>query len=249
MRKFNYSSLKAGLLALLLASCTAQAGIVIGGTRFIYAQDSEGLSVSVFNQSTEAWLVNTKIYKGGEWLGAESGPTADTPFIATPPLFLLSGGRENKIRIIRAGGNMPQDRETLFTLSIATIPSGKASPNSLQMAIRSALKLFYRPSGLKGSPEQAYTKLLWSRKGSAVVVENPTPYYVTLFQLNAAGHEIDEAGIVAPFAQRTASWCGQTAICRIQWQSINDYGRVLPPVSLDVSSSSPASISDRGQSK
>ncbi len=242
MRKFNYFPVKTGLLMLMLISSLAQAGVVIGGTRFIYAEKSQGLSVSVFNRSDESWLVNTKITNGGSWPGAESAPAAEVPFIVTPPLFLLNGNHDNKIRIIRTGGEMPQDRETLFTLSIAAIPSGKAVPNSLQMAIRSGLKLFYRPAGLKGNPEQAYTQLKWSRAGNQVIVENPTPFYVTLFQLNAAGKTVDEAGIVAPFARRTAQWCGEATTCQIQWQSINDYGRVMPPVSVTVNGSTAVSV-------
>jgi len=229
MRKFNIFSLNAGLLLLMLFSSLVQAGVVIGGTRFIYAQKSQGLSVSVFNRSDESWLVNTKVTRGGSWPGAETPSAAEALFIATPPLFLLNGGRDNKIRIIRAGGDMPQDRESLFTLSIAAIPSGKAVPNSLQMAIRSGMKLFYRPEGLKGNPEKAYTQLKWSRAGDQVVVENPTPYYVTLFQLNGNGQAFNDAGMVAP-------------ACQLQWQSINDYGRLMPPVSLTLNGNAAVSV-------
>lgn len=242
MRKFNIFFLKAGLLLLMLFSSLVQAGVVIGGTRFIYAQKSQGLSVSVFNRSDESWLVNTKVTRGGSWPGADTPSAVEAPFIATPPLFLLNGGRDNKIRIIRAGGDMPQDRESLFTLSIAAIPSGKAAPNSLQMAIRSGMKLFYRPEGLKGNPEKAYTQLKWSHKGQQLTVMNPTPYFVTLFQLNVNGHSLDDAGMVAPFSLRSENWCGDESNCQLRWQSINDYGRVMPPVSLTLNGNTAVSV-------
>lgn len=57
---------------------------------------------------------------------------------------------------------LPADRESLFTLSIAAIPSGKPEANRVQMAFRSALKLLYRPEGLAGNPQQAYRHLIWS---------------------------------------------------------------------------------------
>lgn len=228
--------------ALMLVSVFAQAGVVIGGTRFIYGEKQQSITVSVRNKSAAPFLLNTKILAGGTWEGSAEPTVTKPPFIATPPLFSLAGGRENNIRIVRTGGSLPSDRESLFTLSIASIPSSKAGPDTVQMAVRSGLKLFYRPAGLKGNPEQAYTQLKWSRAGDQVVVENPTPYYVTLFQLNANGRAFNDAGMVAPFARRTTQWCREATTCQIQLQSINDYGRVMPPVSVTVSGSTAVSV-------
>ncbi len=85
------------------------------------------------------------------------------------------------MRVVYTGGPLPADRESLFTLSIAAIPSGKPEANRVQMAFRSALKLLYRPEGLAGNPQQAYRHLIWSLTPDGATVRNPTPYYVTLF--------------------------------------------------------------------
>ncbi len=45
------------------------------------------------------------------------------PFLITPPLFRLDAKQENVLRIIRTGGNLPADRESLFWLNIKSIPS------------------------------------------------------------------------------------------------------------------------------
>lgn len=235
----------AGVLA--LASTSVQAGVVIGGTRFVYGDKQQSITVSVRNKSSIPYLLNTKILPGGNWVGAEKMSTAQIPFVATPPLFVLQGGRENKIRLIRTGGSLPSDRESLFTLSIASIPSGKAGSESVQMAIRSAMKLIYRPAGLNGDPENAYAQLEWSRTDNMVMVKNPTPYYVTLFQLNANGHSVDEAGVVAPFSQRTENWCDASEVCHLRWQTVNDYGHVMPAVALAVSGSTPTSAAGQYQ--
>ncbi len=66
------------------------------------------------------------------------------------------------MRVVYTGAPLPADRESLFTLSIAAIPSGKPEANRVQMAFRSALKLLYRPDGLAGNPQQAYRHLIWS---------------------------------------------------------------------------------------
>lgn len=65
-------------------------------------------------------------------------------------------------------------------------------------------------------------------------VQNPGPYYVTLFSLKANGRPIDTAGVVAPFSTRKTDWCQRVTRCEVRWQSINDYGRVLPPIAANV---------------
>lgn len=184
----------------LLPIPVAQAGVVIGGTRFIYHAQMPTLSVPVSNTSSESWLIDSHIQSARRW----------------------------------TGDALPPDRESLFTLSIAAIPSGKPGDHHVQMAFRSALKLIYRPAGLAGNPQQAYRGLRWTLTPEGLSVQNPGPYYVTLFSLKANGRPIDTAGVVAPFSTRKTDWCQRATRCEVRWQSINDYGRVLPPIAANV---------------
>lgn len=102
------------------------------------------------------------------------------------------------------------------------------------MAFRSALKLLYRPEGLVGDPQQAYRHLVWKLTPDGATVRNPTPYYVTLFLLRANERAQNNAGVIAPFATRQTDWCRHTVRCTVRWQSINDYGRVMPPQTVDL---------------
>lgn len=222
------------ILGLLCYTTLAQAGVVIGGTRFVYGESARAISISVFNKSPSTALIETRVTPGGTWPGVTSSSEDTVPFIATPPLFALAARHENKIRLVLLDNSLPKDRESLFTLSIAAIPSGKEENNSVQVAVRSRLKLFYRPSGLKGDPQQAYQRLRWNITSSGLVVNNPTPWYVTLFNLHVAGEEVDNAGVVAPFSQRQTEWCRGRPTCSVRWQTLNDYGRVMPPAALTV---------------
>ncbi len=60
--------------------------------------------------------------------------------------------KENTLRIIDATNNqLPQDRESLFWMNVKAIPSmdkSKLSDNTLQLAIISRIKLYYRPAKL-----------------------------------------------------------------------------------------------------
>ncbi|EEJ1823379.1 molecular chaperone [Salmonella enterica] len=208
-------------LALAFLSVQAQAGIVIGGTRVIYDGDKKETSASVRNpEKSGVYLVQSWVDSGGQG--------GKTPFIVTPPLFRINPGEENMLRIVRTGGNLPQDRESVFWLNVKSIPATDDSQpriNVLQVVVKSRLKLFYRPAGLEGQPESAYHQLSVARSGNRLTVSNPTPYYVTLFTLKVDGQEIKEADMVPPRGSVTFPLPSGPATS-VSWQAISDYGGV-----------------------
>ncbi|MGV4091004.1 fimbrial biogenesis chaperone [Citrobacter freundii] len=210
-------------LALLLAFFTvqAQAGIVIGGTRVIYDGDKKESSASIRNpEKSSVYLVQSWVDSGEQ--------NAKAPFIVTPPLFRINPGEENILRIVRTGGNLPQDRESVFWLNVKSIPAtddSKPRTNVLQVVVKSRLKLFYRPAGLDGRPETAYHQLSVARSGNRLIISNPTSYYVTLFTLKVDGQEIKDADMVPP--KGSASFTLSSAsVSSVSWQAISDYGGV-----------------------
>lgn len=211
-----------------LWSAWAHADVLVGGTRFVYAEQAQnGIAVPLRNLGRQASLIKTQIIPFPAEGQGKYGSPETVPFVPTPPLFVLGAGHENTLRIRYTGG-LPTDRESIYQLIIAAIPAGKPESNSLQIAVRTRLKLFYRPKGLNADPAQAYTHLRWHRIGHSVIVENPTPYYVTLVNLKANGQPIPDAGMVPPFGNRTTSWCHGLTHCQLQWQALSDYGRVMP---------------------
>lgn len=226
--------------ALSLFSLYSHAGMVVGGTRFVFSADEHGKSIPVKNTGKEGFLVKSQIVadNGNELSGMVNerpGNNAreDNPFVITPPLFLLGAGKSNQLRLeCLSCQSLPADRESLFRLGISAIPGGKPAVNSVQLAVRSTFKLFYRPKGLPGEPGRAYQQLQWKREGKSVVVRNPTPYYVTFFELTVNNKEVHHSGMVAPYSSRTQDWCPATGSCEIQWKSINDFGGITPAWSI-----------------
>lgn len=202
---------------------TAHASVILSGTRFIFRGNQESLSFRVLNQDDKDYLVLTKIVRGNTVAG-------EPVFIATPPLFRLKAKHENSVRIAKVGGNLPSDRESLFWLSVASIPptARDAQNNTLQIAVRNKMKLFYRPTGLNADPAEAYKKITLERSGNAIKVTNPTPYYITLVNIVVAGKSVNDPPMLAPFSSQTQNWCAAQNTCLIQWQAINDYGSVVP---------------------
>lgn len=93
------------------------------------------------------------------------------------------------------GSPLPQDRESLYWFNLLEIPpqpDAKNNENYLQFAVRSRLKFFFRPAGLKADPAKVAEQLQWHLESSSepvLAVHNPTPYHVTLSSVRLAGHE------------------------------------------------------------
>jgi P pilus assembly chaperone PapD len=211
------------VLALLLALLCgpAESGIVIGGTRVIYNGDKKEASLSIRNPNkSNVYLVQSWVDSG------EQGRKA--PFIVTPPLFRINADEENLLRIIRTGGGLAQDRESVFWLNVKSIPAmddSVARSNMLQVVIKSRIKLFYRPGGLPGEPGSAYQNLRFTHRGNRLTVTNPTPYYVTLFTLKVDGKEVKDIDMVPPLGNASFT-LPSAAVSRVSWQAISDYGGV-----------------------
>ncbi|WP_283603429.1 fimbrial biogenesis chaperone [Serratia proteamaculans] len=212
--------MKYGLAALcggvMMLSSLAQAGVVVGATRLVYDGDKKESSLSVNNPDGLPYLIQS-------WVEPQEGSSEKAPLILTPPLFRLDAGRQNVLRVVRVGGALPEDRETLYWLNVKSIPSAERRDNTLQIAIKTRLKLIFRPTGLKGLPEDATGKLTWHRKRAQLEVKNPTPFYMNFQSVTVNGREVKDATYVAP--QSTASFTlPASAGNAITWRIINDFG-------------------------
>lgn len=223
--------IKVTFLGMVAFSITlsAQAGVAIGGTRFVYEESKPQLSITLENSDSRSYLIKTQVRTPEHIEGIEQQVSRHIPFVATPPLFVLAAGKQNKLRLISDGEGVAHNKESLFDLIITAIPSSEEikTTNTVQVAVRSHLKLFYRPASLKGNPEKAYQQLRWLRLENGLKVENPTPFYVTLFDVRVNGQRVMEPGMISPFSTQIRAWCTKTPDCIISWKSLNDFGKIL----------------------
>lgn len=233
--------LGAALLALVCAlPLASQANVIISGTRVVFpAQDGE-VTVRLTNDNATPALIQAWVDAGDEHSTASS---ANTPFVLTPPLFRMDAHKDQSLRIM-AGPDMhlPADRESLFWLNVLEIPpkptslENPSAQNMLQLALRSRLKMFYRPANLQGDPNKAAAAITWKAvkdaQGIALELTNPTPYHVTIsgFSLQVAGKSYvnEAADMVAPMStlrMRVKDLAQLPAAnTALSFDAINDYG-------------------------
>lgn len=207
--------------SLLLLTSAAHAGITIGGTRVVYPENKKESSIGITNPDNLDYLVQS-------WVETEDKTREKAPFLITPPLFRLDAKQNNVLRIIRTGGSLPADRESLFWLNIKSIPSSSRNDNSntLQIAIKTRIKLLYRPSDITGKPEDVASKLTWHKQGNQLVVDNPTPFYMNFQEITLDGKKIDKVTYASPKGETHFAIPGNISAHAVSWKIINDYGGI-----------------------
>ncbi|VXC35904.1 molecular chaperone [Pseudomonas sp. 8O] len=169
-------------------------GLSFSQLRIVYpAHASKGVSLKIHNTSDGAYLVQSWVRPVSPETGSVDLTWAGKPkmpFIVTPPLSRLEAHSEHVLRIRYTGQALPQDRESIFFVSLRALPAQPPTPDAdrVVMTVVTNLKLFYRPAGLA---EEAITnasrQLRFRREGNQLIAINPTPYWLTFASLSL-GH-------------------------------------------------------------
>ncbi|WP_240660484.1 fimbria/pilus periplasmic chaperone [Serratia marcescens] len=168
----------------------AQAAIALDRTRVIFDGSQNSVSLNVSNQNKQL------PYLAQGWIEDEQGNKIQSPLTVLPPVQRIEPGKPSQVKIqaLPAAKLLNQDRETLYYFNLREIPPKSTKPNTLQIALQTRIKLFYRPASIgmdnKAVPPQEQMTL--TKQGDKYVVNNPTPYYVTIVD---AGSKKDGPGV------------------------------------------------------
>jgi len=240
MTSINRIACGLGLVAALLAG-SAGASVTVGGTRVVYPLENREVTVKLTNDRAEPSLVQVWMDKGN----ADAKPgEASAPFLITPPIFRMDSKKSQTLRMMYTGDALPQDKESVFWLNVLDVPPNTAKNvdvNTLQFAFRTRIKVFPRPKGLPGTPDDAAGKVSWTvvpaadKKGFEVKVTNPTAYYVSFSEIDVVGgsqtFENDVGGMVEPRGTAQFPIKNLNAVpanAHVKYKAISDFGGALP---------------------
>lgn len=188
----NGIKLALSVVALMLIAQQAQAAIALDRTRVIFNAGPKSMTLGISNQN------KSLPYLAQSWVEDAKGNKIEAPVMALPPVQRVEPGAKGQVKI-QATDNMdtlPQDRESLFYFNVREIPPKSSKPNTLQLALQTRVKMFYRPETLEikqGEDNEAQKKLTLTRQGDGYQLNNPTPYFVTIVAASASakGNAID----------------------------------------------------------
>lgn len=168
--------------ALVLGAITvqsAQAAIALDRTRVIYDGGEKSMSLNIENKN------KSLPYLAQAWIEDTNGQKITSPIMALPPIQRVEPGTKSQVKlqgVDAALHSLPQDRESIYYFNLREIPPKSNKPNTLQVALQTRVKMFYRPEAIKMAKDKnpAQEKLTLTRTGNGYTVNNPTPYYVTV---------------------------------------------------------------------
>jgi chaperone protein EcpD len=161
---------------------SSHAAVLIYGTRVVYSEDSRETLVRLSNEGTVPLLIQSWLDTG------EDKPVEQqqVPFVITPPVFRMNAHQGQVLRISYTGEALPKGKESVFWLNILEIPpkpTATGQKNTLQIAVRNRIKLFFRPTALADGPKDLVRQLQWQVSGegehTSVTVRNPTPFFAS----------------------------------------------------------------------
>ena len=175
-------------LVLLMLSQTGNVNAAIGldRTRVVFDGSKDAASMTITNNNTQL------PYLAQGWIEDEQGNKITSPLIVLPPVQRLEPGKKSQVKVqaLPAVKSLPQDRETVYYFNLREIPPRSDKANSLQIALQTRIKLFYRPASIVPSQQERsdpwQKQLILTREADDFQVNNPTPYYITLIDARSS---------------------------------------------------------------
>lgn len=228
MKRSSIKHLVGTLLLCALGAQQAQAAIALDRTRVIFEGGQKSVSLSVSNANKQL------PYLAQGWIEDADGKKITSPLVVLPPLQRIEPGAKSQLKVqaLPTIASLPQDRESLFYFNLREIPPRSDKPNSLQIALQTRIKLFYRPAALvppkEGQTAPWQEQLTLTREGDSYRANNPTPYFITLVD---AASSVDgetakdfEPTMVPPRGQVTLKGKASALGSNPVFTYINDYG-------------------------
>ncbi|MFI8415335.1 molecular chaperone [Serratia sp. NPDC078593] len=214
-------------------------GISFYVLRVIFPEkEKKGVTLTANNKTQNVYLMQSWIQPVDVKTGGVLPHDGQTPmpFIVTPPLQRLDPGDALTLRIRRTQVALPEDRESVFFISLKAIPLQQGQEQStvsqqLTLTVVSNLKLFYRPKSLepRAVAEVAH-QLRFRREGQRLIAENPTPYWLTFSRLKIGNDLLDKARlrVMVPPKGQQAYVLPDQAAGEVSWQLIDEDGWDTP---------------------
>ncbi|HIF9226739.1 TPA: fimbrial biogenesis chaperone [Photobacterium damselae] len=173
-------------ILLILTINTCYASVVINGTRFIYNEKDNNISLVLNNTKdtpvvVQAWL-DDGIHLNKNW---------NTPFLLDPAVFRIDGKHSQVIKIHKINHISSKNQEKIYYINILEIPPKNKGTNKniIKVAIKSRLKLLYRPKDITGNIIDSANNIKYKVENGKVIFINKSDFNIQLTSIFINGNE------------------------------------------------------------
>lgn len=164
--------------ATVLISASAYSAVTLDRTRVIFPGNEKSVNITITNDNpSEAYLAQT-------WIeDVQGNKLTQGAIMATPPLQRMEPKSSALIRLSTTAllNSLPQDKESVFYFNVREIPPRATETNTLQIALQSRVKLFYRPAAIVPESETKWAqKVTLTKTATGYRLNNTTPFHLTI---------------------------------------------------------------------
>ncbi|WP_369310902.1 molecular chaperone [Providencia rettgeri] len=212
------------MLFSMMPGLSAAKGVSLDATRIIYPQNEKSVSVTVKNSDPQVTYLTRAFI-------TDEQNKVNKLFDVTPPVFKVTPGAKQEIRIFGKNNQLPTDRETMFYFHATMISgqNGQVEGDALNIGYDHVLKLFYRPKNLPMTSEQAQEKLRFKVEGNTLTAYNDSPYYINLAQISVNNQLVNMSmekknTTISPFSSLNYPISQNMKKGNLTWRVITDLG-------------------------
>lgn len=207
----------------VLVSMSAYSAVTLDRTRIIFPGTEKSINVTISNDNPE------EAYLAQSWIEDLQGKKLTKgAILATPPLQRIEPSSSSLVRLSTTPelSKLPQDRESVFYFNLREVPPKSSDGNTLQIALQSRVKLFYRPASILPESETKWAhKVTLTKMGKGYRINNTTPFNLTVIVLGnskAASEQNSFNVVMVPPKSTEEILSPELSIPYLTY--INDYG-------------------------
>jgi len=231
---FESIAMAMGVAAIFSCAVPALAAVVIEGTRIVYNESQREVNVKLGNIDEKVGTL-VQIWIDEDNLDATPN-TAGVPFILNPPLAKIGPGKKQQVRMVYIGENENLKQEKLYWFNMLEVPPKSNEPSSLSFAVRTRVKLFFRPKAMNGIAHNAPENTVWrwtsTKEPFEIEAHNTSLFHISMPSVFLEGTptpiELSRGTMIAPNERYRFKVEGLTtppdSTMKIRHSSLNDFG-------------------------
>lgn len=211
------------LFVMPIVSLSTNAAVTLDRTRIIFPGDAKSINIKITNDNPE------EAYLAQSWIEDQQGnKLIKGALLATPPLQRIEPNSQSLVRLSTTPlfSQLPQDRESVFYFNLREVPPKSDEANTLQIALQSRVKLFYRPSSILTESETNWAhKITLEKTNKGYQLNNSTPFNLTVIGLGNSQKQGEQSQFdVVMVPPKSTQALASVPLTTPHLTYINDYG-------------------------
>ena len=220
----NFKLISAALISMLIGiPQVSYSAVTLDRTRIVFPGNENSINVRIANDNPE------EAYLAQSWIEDLQGKKlTQGAILATPPLQRVEANSHSLVRLSKTPllSQLPDDRESVFYFNLREVPPKSTEENTLQIALQSRVKLFYRPEKiLEASQTKWAHNITLQKTAKGYRLNNTTPFNLTVIGVGNSKKQSEESTFeVVMVAPKSTFDINSHTLTTPYLTYINDYG-------------------------